>query len=297
MRVLVVGRQGQLATELRTKLPAAGHEILALEPPELDLTMPQTLVAALDAFRPEAVVNASAYTAVDKAEDDQAVAYAINRDGVALVGREASLRGLPVIHFSTDYVFAGDQPVPYSEDDATGPVGVYGASKLAGDLALAEANPRSVVIRTAWVCSPHGNNFVRTMLRLGRERPEVGVVADQHGAPTFADDLADAVVAMLPRVVAAPAGDEAFGTFHLTGTPFTTWHGFAQAIFAGAAARGEKTPLLKAITTADYPTRAKRPANSRLECGRIARVHGIHAADWRQSLERCLTALTGKERA
>ena len=296
MRVLVVGRIGQVGTELALKLPAAGHEILSLEPPELDLLKPETVRAAFDAFRPEIVVNAAAYTAVDKAEDDSALAYAINRDGTALLGSESARLGVAMIHFSTDYVFAGDKPSPYVETDLTGPVGVYGASKLAGDEALLAANPRSVVLRTAWVCSAHGGNFVKTMLRLGRDRPELGVVADQHGAPTFADDLADAVVALIPRLAAAPAGDPGFGTFHLTGAPYTTWHGFAAVIFAGAAARGEKTPALKSITTADYPTKAQRPANSRLDCARITQVHGIMPADWRVSLDRCLTTLTGKQR-
>ncbi|MFC7557520.1 SDR family oxidoreductase [Pseudoroseomonas wenyumeiae] len=150
-------------------------------------------------------------------------------------------------------------------------------------------------MRTAWVCSPHGANFVKTMLRLGREREAVSVVADQHGAPTFAADLADAMARMLPRLAAAPAGDPAFGVFHLTGAPWTTWHGFAEAIFAGAAARGHKVPRLSAITTADYPTPARRPADGRLQCGRITRIHGIEAADWRQSLSRCLDALIGPQ--
>jgi dTDP-4-dehydrorhamnose reductase len=291
MRVLVVGRLGQVGTELALKLPAAGHETLSLEPPELDLLRPETVRACLEAFRPEVVVNAAAYTAVDKAEDDSALAHAINRDGTALLGRETARIGVPMVHFSTDYVFAGDKAAPYVEGDPVGPVGVYGASKLAGDLALAAANPRHVVLRTAWVCSAHGGNFVKTMLRLGRERAELGVVADQLGAPSFADDLADAVVALLPRLVAAPAGDAGFGTFHLTGQPFTSWHGFAAAIFAGAAARGAPTPVLRAITTADYPTRARRPANSRLDCSRIAAVHGVRAADWRVSLDRCLGVL------
>ncbi len=293
MRVLVVGRVGQVGTELALKLPAAGHQVLSTEPPELDLLRPETVRAAFEAFRPEVVVNAAAYTAVDKAEDDSALAYAINRDGTALLGRETARLGVPMVHFSTDYVFAGDKAAPYVEGDPTGPIGVYGASKLAGDLALAEANPRHLVLRTAWVCSAHGGNFVKTMLRLGRERAEVGVVADQLGAPTFADDLADAVVALLPRLVAAPAGDAGFGTFHLTGQPFTSWHGFAAAIFAGAAARGAPIPVLRAISTADYPTRARRPANSRLDCSRLAAVHGVRAADWRVSLDRCLGVLLG----
>ena len=147
-----------------------------------------------------------------------------------------------------------------------------------------------VTLRTAWVCSAHGNNFVKTMLRFGRERPELRIVADQHGAPTFADDLADAAIALLPRLAAARAGDPCFGVFHLTGQPYTTWHGFAEAIFAGAAERGQPAPKLTAITTADYPTRARRPANSRLDCSRAAGL-GLAPRDWREGLERCLDAL------
>lgn len=291
MRVLVIGRTGQIATELLARLPRAGHAAVALEPPEFDLTDAGQVAAAVAAHAPDAIINAAAYTAVDRAEDDTALAFAVNGTGPGLLGQAAAAAGIPVIHYSTDYVFAGDKAGPYTESDPTGPAGAYGASKLAGEVALHAAQPRSVTLRTAWVCSAHGGNFVKTMLRLGRERPEVRVVADQHGAPTFADDLADAAIALLPRLVAAPAGDEAFGIFHLSGQPFTTWHGFAEAIFAGAAARGQPAPKVTAITTADYPTRATRPANSRLDCGRILRVHGIAAANWRAGLDRCLDAL------
>jgi dTDP-4-dehydrorhamnose reductase len=296
MRVLVVGRIGQIATELCARLPAAGHEVLALEPPELDLTKPESIAAAIDGFRPEAVVNAAAYTAVDKAEDDRALAFAVNGTGPGLLGEATAGAGIPVVHYSTDYVFDGTKPTPYTEADDPAPVGVYGASKLEGERRLHAANPRSVTLRTAWVCSPHGGNFVKTMLRLGAERPELRVVADQHGAPTFADDLADAAVSLLPRLVAAPAGDPVFGVFHLTGAPYTTWHGFAEAIFAGAAARGRgPAPRVVPITTAEYPTRATRPANSRLDCGRAEAVLGVRAADWRAGLGRCLDALIGPE--
>ena len=291
MRVLVVGRTGQISTELRARLPAAGHEALALEAPELDLTSAGSIAAAIAGFAPEAIINAAAYTAVDRAEEDAALAFAVNGTGPGLLGEAAARAGTPVVHYSTDYVFDGTKPTPYTEADPPNPVGVYGASKLDGERRLHAANPRSVTLRTAWVCSAHGNNFVKTMLRFGRERPELRVVADQHGAPTFADDLADAAIALLPRLVAAPAGDACFGVFHLTGQPFTTWHGFAAAIFAGAAARGQKAPKLTAIATADYPTRASRPANSRLDCARAAAVLGIPAADWRQGLDRCLDAL------
>jgi dTDP-4-dehydrorhamnose reductase len=291
MRVLVIGRTGQIATELLPRLAAAGHETQALEPPEFDMTDTAQVAAAFDRFRPEAVVNCAAYTAVDKAEDDRDLAFAVNATGPRLLGEAAARTGIPVVHYSTDYVFDGSKDAPYTEADEPNPVGVYGASKLEGERLLHAAQPRSVTLRTAWVCSPHGNNFVKTMLRFGKERPEMRVVADQHGAPTFAADLAEAAVTLLPRLVAAKAGDPVFGVTHLTGTPYTTWHGFAQAIFEGAARRGQPAPTLTAITTADYPTKARRPANSRLDCTRAATVLGIPPKDWREGLDRCLDAL------
>lgn len=293
MRVLVAGRVGQIATELVARLPVAGHAVLALEPPELDITDPASIARAFAEFRPEAVINAAAYTAVDRAEDERDLAFAVNATGPALLGEAATRAGIPVVHYSTDYVFDGSKGAPYVEEDAPNPVGVYGASKLEGERRLHAANPRSTTLRTAWVCSPHGGNFVKTMLRLAGEREELRVVADQHGAPTFADDLADAAIALLPRLAAAPAGDPAFGVFHLTGAPHTTWHEFAQAILAGAAVRGRRVPRVVPITTAEYPTKARRPADGRLDCGRAARILGIAAADWRVSLDRCLDALIG----
>jgi dTDP-4-dehydrorhamnose reductase len=295
MRILIAGRTGQLAIELLDRLPRDGHQPVAQEAPELDLTDPASIARAVEAAAPEAIINAAAYTAVDKAESQRDLAFAVNATGAGLLAEAAARRGIPFVHVSTDYVFPGDGGAPYAEDAPTGPIGVYGESKLAGEKAVLAANPRSIVIRTAWVCSPHGNNFIKTMLRVGQVRETVSVVADQHGAPTFAADLADAIARILPGLAAAPAGDERFGVFHLTGTPHTTWHGFATAIFEGAAARGLKTPELRAIATADYPTPARRPADGRLDCGRIARFHGIPAADWRISLSRCLDALIGPE--
>jgi dTDP-4-dehydrorhamnose reductase len=291
MRVLVIGRTGQIATELLPRLAAAGHEAQALEPPDFDMTDAAQVAAAFARLQPAAVINCAAYTAVDKAEEQRALAFAVNATGPRLLGEAAVRAGIPVVHYSTDYVFDGAKDAPYIEADAPDPVGAYGASKLAGELLLHLAQPRSVTLRTAWVCSPFGGNFVRTMLRFGKERPELRVVADQHGAPTFAADLADAAVALLPRLTAAPAGDPLFGVAHLTGAPYTTWHGFAQAIFEAAARRGQAAPKLTAIGTAEYPTRARRPANSRLDCTRAATVLGIPPADWRAGLERCLDQL------
>ena len=293
MQVLVAGREGQVARALVARLGAEGHAVTALEPPALDLTDDASVQAALAAAAPALVVNAAAYTAVDRAEDDAALAFAVNRDGAARLAAAAAARGLPFVHFSTDYVFDGRKGTPYLETDAPSPLGVYGRSKEEGERAVLAANPRSVILRTAWVCSPDGGNFVKTMLRLAKERAELRVVADQRGAPTFAADLAEAVAVMAPRLLDAPAGDAAFGLFHLTGAPHTTWHGFTAEILAQAATRGHPRPRLVPIGTADYPTRAVRPPDGRLDCGRITRVHGIAPADWRVSLGRCLDALVG----
>lgn len=291
MRVLVAGRSGQLATALAARLAAAGHEVAALGRPELDLTDRDSVDRAVAALRPGAVVNAAAYTAVDRAEEEPAAAFAINRDGAGWLAAAAARAGAALVQVSTDYVFDGRKGAPYDEDDTPSPLGAYGRSKWEGEQAVRAAHPRAAILRTAWLCGAGGANFLTTILRLSREREELRVVADQHGAPTFAEDLAEAIARMLPRLAAAPAGDAAFGTFHLTGAPHATWHGFTAAILAGLAARGHRVPRLSAITTAEYPTRAARPADSRLDCGRIGRVHGIRPGDWRRSLERALDRL------
>ena len=293
MRVLVAGREGQVARALVARLLSEGHQVTALEPPELDLTARESIAAAMAAAAPDLVVNAAAYTAVDRAEDQPELALAVNATGAGWLAEAAGARGVPFVHFSTDYVFNGLKGAPYVETDATNPLGIYGATKEAGEGAVLAANPRSVVIRTAWVCSADGANFVKTMLRLSKERDELRVVADQHGAPTFAADLADAVVRMAPRLLVAPAGDAAFGLFHLSGAPHTTWHGFTAEILEQAAKRGHPRPRLIPIATSDYPTKARRPADGRLDCSKIKRVHGISPADWRVSLGRCLDMLVG----
>ena len=281
-RILVVGRTGQVGTALKAALPATGWPFVVMEAPALDLTDAQSIEAAVAAARPDVVVNAAAYTAVDAAESHVELAHAINARGPGLLAAAAARAGAAILHFSTDYVFDGTRG-PWREDDATGPLGVYGASKLDGEHAVAAANPRHILLRTSCVCSATGHNFLKTMLRLAETRAELRVVADQWGAPTFADDLADAVVRLVPRLVAG----EGHGLFHLTGAPWTSWHGFAEAIFAGRAG-----PRLMPITTADYPTPAQRPADGRLDCGRIARVHGIAQPDWRAGLGRAMAALS-----
>ncbi len=285
-RILVVGRTGQVATALAQALPATGWHHVLMEAPELDLSDAASIAAAVAETRPDMVINVAAYTAVDAAETNRALAHAINATGPGLLAEAAHRAGAGIIHFSTDYVFDGSRG-PWRETDLPAPLGVYGATKLAGEIAVAAANPRHAILRTAWVCSATGNNFLKTMLRLGETRDELRVVADQQGAPSFADDLADAVIAMVPRVLAG----QGTGLFHLSGAPATTWHGFAEAIFVEAAKHGRKPPLVLPITTAEYPTPARRPADSRLDCSRILAEHGVAQADWRASLARAVAAL------
>jgi dTDP-4-dehydrorhamnose reductase len=295
LRVFVAGREGQLARALASAFAGAGWGVAARGRATLDLAGPAGAIAeAVRAEAPDLVVNAAAYTAVDRAETEPAAAMAVNRDGAAALAAAAAAVGAPVLHVSTDYVFDGAKGRPYAEGDAPAPTGAYGRSKLEGEGAVLAANPRSMVLRTSWVCSATGHNFLRTMLRLAEARDEVSVVDDQRGAPTFAADLAEAVLRAAPRLMASRPGDEAFGVFHLSGAPDTTWHGFAAAIFAGVAARGRRAPRLRAIPTSAYPTPARRPADSRLDCSRIAAVHGIRRPDWEPALERCLDELLGR---
>ena len=291
MRVLVTGAGGQLGSALVAGFRAAGTEVVATTRAELDLASPSTWADRIVAARPHLIVNAAAYTAVDRAEDDRDAAWAVNAEGAAALARAAAACDAALLQVSTDYVFDGRKGAPYTEEDDPSPTGVYGASKLAGERAVLAHHARALVLRTAWVVSASGHNFLRTMLRLGEERESLGVVDDQYGAPTFVDDLTDAIIGMAPRLVSAKAGDPAFGLFHLTGAPHTTWYGFADAIFSETAKRGRKTPALRPIATADYPTRAARPLDSRLDCARISAIHGIAAADWRLSLPRCLDRL------
>jgi len=259
-------------------------EVIAVGPPELDLSAPddERIYAALAAERPDVIVNAAAHTAVDKAESERDLAFAINAEGAGAVARAAARMGVPLVHVSTDYVFSGDKPAPYTEVDAPAPTGVYGASKLAGEQAVLASGADAAILRTAWVYSPFGANFVKTMLRLAETRDELGVVADQRGNPTSALDLADAVLAVAANLK-ADAAPELRGLFHATGSGEASWADFARAIFAASAARGGPSARVKSITTAEYPTPARRPANSRLDCSLLAQHHGVRLPDWRSS--------------
>ena len=291
MRIAVTGRDGQVARALAEVGAAEGVTIVPVGRPELDLADAASVFPALRAAACDVIVNAGAYTAVDKAESEPELARAVNAVGAGAVAEAAARLGLPVLQVSTDYVFDGSAPSPYREDDPTGPLGVYGRTKLDGELAVAAANPRHVILRTAWVYAPFGNNFVRTMLRLAATRDEVGVVADQHGCPTSALDIAHALVAVARRVAAADGDPALHGLFHLTGQGEAVWADVAEAVFARSAALGGPSARVKRIGTADYPTPARRPANSRLSGDKLARVYGILLPQWRASVDACVERL------
>jgi dTDP-4-dehydrorhamnose reductase len=289
--VLVTGRSGQLAIELQRTLTVAGHRPVALGRPSLDLTSPSSLQAAIASVKPDAVVNAAAYTAVDKAEDEPEQAAAINAAGAGALSVAAADAGLPIVHVSTDYVFDGTKEGAYLETDPPAPLGVYGRTKLEGEQRVAEANPRHIILRTSWVFSAHGHNFVKTMLRLARERTSVSVVDDQLGRPTAAGDLASAIAALLPRIASDSASADTFGVFHAAGQGPVTWYAFARTIMQGAAKRGTHSATVVPISTADYPTRVRRPANSVLDCSRLRAVHGIEMPPWQTGLDATLDEL------
>ncbi|MER8584835.1 dTDP-4-dehydrorhamnose reductase [Mesorhizobium sp. M1338] len=285
MRLVVTGREGQVAASLlEASQGRAGVEVIAIGRPELDLAKPDTLIEAIAAAKPDIVVSAAAYTAVDQAEDEPDLAFAVNAVGAGKVAEAARRLGVPVIHLSTDYVFDGSKDSAYVETDATAPASVYGASKLAGEQAVALANPSHLILRTAWVYSPFGKNFVKTMLRLAADRDEIAVVADQWGNPTSALDIADAIL----HAAAMLHDDKSFGTFgiyHLAGTGEANWSGFARHILDTSRVSGGPWARVRDIATMDYPTKARRPANSRLSSAKFASVFGWNAPDWRQSTE------------
>lgn len=276
MTVLIVGRNGQVARALAKRASAKSLDHSVIGRPELDL---ETFCGELSPA-PNAVINAAAYTQVDRAEGEFERALRINETGAGELAR-AARSATVFVHLSTDYVFAGDKSSPYVESDAVAPINAYGASKLAGEVAVLGANPRSVILRTAWVFDATGANFVRTMLRLAKTRDEIGVISDQIGCPTFASDLADVALRIAQR--SGP-----FGIYHCAGADETSWAGFAQEIFALAGARGGPSAVVRPILAAEYPTRAKRPANSRLDCSKLSTDYGIRMRPWREALAECI---------
>lgn len=292
MRIAVTGTAGQVALALAERGPPAGVDVIAVGRPGLDLMRPDSVLPALRAAEADAIVSAAAYTAVDQAEGDTATAFAVNAAGAGAVAAAAREMGVPLLHLSTDYVFDGALDRPYREDDPTAPLGVYGASKLAGEEAVLSAGGRAAVFRTAWVYSPFGRNFVKTMVGLAASRSEVSVVADQQGRPTSALDIADALVAAARRLVSAPQDPALQGVFHLAGGDDATWCALAQATFDRLAAAGRPHCVARPIPASQYPTPARRPANSRLDGAKLKAVYGIEVPGWRASLSETVARLT-----
>jgi dTDP-4-dehydrorhamnose reductase len=289
--IFVVGAAGQAARALARLGTIAGHPVVCRGRSHVDITAAaSSLQRSLDALAPVAVVNAAAYTAVDKAEQERAAAFAVNGEGPAHLAQVCHDRGLPLVHISTDYVFDGSSSTPYREIDPVRPLGVYGASKLAGEEAVRQACPQHVIVRTAWLFSRDGQNFAKTMLRLGAESVELSVVDDQRGSPTSADDLAAAIAMIVDRLLGSPEGnraDDLWGTYHVTCAGETTWYGFAEEIFRQAAAAGRKTPRLKPISAAEFNASAPRPHYSVLNNGKVQAAFGIAMPPWQQSYAVC----------
>jgi dTDP-4-dehydrorhamnose reductase len=282
--ILITGGSGQLGNALAQLAGERGLEFTAVSRPAFDFEKPETITACFVAAKPPVVINAAAYTAVDAAESHAEAAKAGNHTGPLRLAALCAEAGIPFIHVSTDYVFDGSKNAPYVETDPTGPTGVYGATKRDGEVAIMATEAHAVILRTAWVYAAHGKNFARTMLSAARRMPVLRVVGDQRGTPTAAPDLAAAILDILARLRETGWRDEYKGIYHATGASETTWHGFATAIFEEAAALGQTPPEVNAITTADWPTPARRPADSRLDCRKMARVFGVTLPDWRTSL-------------
>ncbi|WP_351123751.1 dTDP-4-dehydrorhamnose reductase [Shewanella sp. T24-MNA-CIBAN-0130] len=284
MKVLITGCNGQVGYCLVQQLNDLA-DVLALDSSELDITDENKVISTVNNFKPDFIINAAAYTSVDKAESEELLPYSINRDGPQYLAQAANSVGAVIFHISTDYVFEGNKKGQYNELDITNPQGVYGASKLAGELAVAKYCPRHIILRTAWVFGEHGNNFVKTMLRLAKDRDALSIVGDQFGGPTYAGDIA---TGLLNIIKAIRADNKAWGVYHLSGEPHVSWFEFAEAIFEQADKQNliNRKPVLTAITTEQYPTPAKRPENSKLNCKKIIETFGVKPSDWQQAIKR-----------
>ena len=291
MRVLVTGKGGQLATGLEESLPVQGFTSVFVGQPEFEFDKPETITRGFALAAPDVVVNCAAWTAVDAAEEDEAGAFRANALGPAMLATLCAARNIPLIQISTDYVYDGLKGAPYVETDAPNPLGAYGRTKLAGEWAALGGNPMTMVLRTAWVYAPMGKNFLRTMLAVGAQRPELRVVADQHGHPTAAPDLADAIAAILVKLRATGWRANYRGVFHAVAQGHTSWHGFAEAIFEAAQPYGGPRPVVHAIATHEYPVKAVRPADGRMELAKLRDVFGIELPRWQDGLARVMKAL------
>jgi dTDP-4-dehydrorhamnose reductase len=295
--ILIVGQSGQLGVALGEAAAARGLSVRQVERPALDFDRPASIAAVVAETAPGLAINAVAYTAVDAAEDDAAAAYRVNRDGPAELARLCEMAGIPLIHVSTDYVFDGHKGAPYGESDPTAPQGVYGASKLAGERAVLSGCSRAIVLRTSWLYSPTGTNFVRAMLRAAQRTDRLRVVADQKGCPTSAADLAEAIVGITECIVTDGWQERYAGLYHAAGAGWTTWHGLAVATFAEAMRYGAPVPVVDPITTAEWPTRAVRPADSRLDCRKLEATFGFRLPAWRDGLAQTIDTIFARAAA
>ncbi|GIZ51317.1 dTDP-4-dehydrorhamnose reductase [Noviherbaspirillum aridicola] len=296
MKILLFGKGGQVGWELQRSLAPLG-EVVAMGTAEADFEQPEELSALVRRTAPDVIVNAAAYTAVDKAESEAARAYLINTEAVGALAEETARLGGWLIHYSTDYVFNGEKPDPYQEDDLPGPLSVYGKSKLAGEELIRKSGAQHLIFRTSWVFAARGGNFAKTMLKLARERDELRVVADQYGAPTSAELIADVSALALHRVSKASGSDNDFsGTYHLAAAGVTSWHGYASFILEVARSRGidlrVKPEQVQAIPASAYPVPAPRPRNSQLNTARLRDTFGVYLPDWRYHVRRMMDEIT-----
>jgi len=285
MKILITGQHGQVSQALQAHLQGLG-ELMVLGSKQLDLAKPDQIHEQIRAHRPDLIINAAAHTAVDQAESEPDAAFAINAIAPGILAQEAKALGIPLIHYSTDYVFDGSKPAPYTEADTPNPLSVYGQSKLAGEQAIAAAGGQYLILRTSWVYSNQGKNFLLTMQRLLQEKPQMRIVADQIGAPTWAGTIAGSTRALIERWLAGEAGE--WGIYHLTAQGETSWFGFAQAIGEHLHADGKACAELEAIPSSAYPTPAKRPLNSRLDCSRLQQQWHVSQPHWQDALRECL---------
>ena len=296
MRVLLTGANGQVGREVKSRIVPKGFDLLALDRKALDITDPTLIESQVSQSGVGLVVNCAAYTSVDKAESEAELAFAVNRDGPAYLASACAETGVPLVHISTDFVFDGQKRDPYLETDQISPLNVYGKSKAAGEAVVRKRLREHIILRTSWVYGAGGHNFVKTMLRLGREKEVVRVVADQYGCPTYAADLAETILAIVGKII--QGRQIAWGTYHYCGKGVTSWHGFAEAIFALA---GQHTSLkvkrIEPISTAEYPTPAKRPANSVLDCSLLEKEFGIRSQLWSECLARMIKEMFSVEKS
>jgi dTDP-4-dehydrorhamnose reductase len=291
MTLLLTGADGQVGREIQRRALQDDQPIVALNRRGLDITDADAVMQVVRETQPAMIVNTAAYTAVDKAEDEPALAFRVNRDGAGNLAQAAGEAGIPLVHLSTDYVFDGTSPRPYLETDLVAPIGVYGHGKWEGEEAVRKRLHHHLIIRVSWVFGVHGNNFVKTMLQLAKERDTLRVVADQRGGPTYAGHIAALILHLYER--ALKQGATSWGTYHFCGSPVTSWHAFAEAIVRTGRQKGilDRSVTVHPITTADYPTRARRPANSALDCRKIDAYFGIHPKAWQTGLDDMLARL------